>query len=166
MAVKIWDSGAFSEGWCFVAMGSATALLIDQVAEFRNPVEDAPVEGEGAAKTETETVDGEEGDPTKTQMTLRKVAAELSFLLLAVASVVENVVRTALALIALIPSAIIALYDGGETLTFVAKTLVGYFFGIFDQPLRCLVALVKNVTEERFRYDDLQVCQTIDLGDF
>jgi hypothetical protein len=160
MCVKIWSDNALGEGWCFAAVGSATALLIDQVAEFRNPVE-----GAETAKAETETEEGEEKNPSQAQMGMRKVAAELSFLLLAVASVVENVVRTALALIALIPSAVIALYDGGETFISVGKHCSAYFFGIFDQPLRCLVALVKNVTQERFGYEDLEVCRLFDFDD-
>jgi hypothetical protein len=145
MCVKIYPSESDMKdcGW-MCGVGTASGYLMDQLIEFRNPQKDEKTEGE---------------------MFGRKVAAELGFALLAVASLVENVVRLALTLILFIPAVILGFCTECNSLIFDVILITHYLCGIVDQPLRCLVALVKNVTEKKFDYlDGLELCQLKDVS--
>ncbi len=145
MCIRIYQSNNdMKDCGMMCAVGTATAYLMDQLIEFRNPQKEEKTEGE---------------------MFGRKVAAEVGFALLAVASLIENVVRLALTLILLIPAALVNLCIKGDWFIMDFILIVGYASGIVDQPLRCLVALVKNVTEEKFDYlDGLELCQLKDVS--
>src|SRR5579872_4697479 len=65
-----------------------------------------------------------------------KIGAELSYLVLMLASVVEHVVRVVLCLIALIPS--LCFEDGFKA---VKVQFLYSLCAIFDHPVRCAVAL-------------------------
>jgi hypothetical protein len=116
------------------ALADFTGLLIHRTTELRNP-------------------DGDRGCCGSLEA---KFAAELSYLVLMVASVVEHVVRVLLCLVAVIPS---LCFEGGF------KEVKHQFFYslcmIFDHPTRCAVGLFKNVFQPgtELKMKDLTLCE-------
>lgn len=91
-----------------------------------------------------------------------RVVGELGYAALIVASLVEMVFRIVLAAILLIPSGAFILLCGDEDETYDTLVKVFNISGILFGPdtiLRCIVALFKNITEERFSYKSLALCR-------
>jgi hypothetical protein len=122
------DEFSDADGVCLDISGS----LIQYATEFRNEPKEETICFESA---------------------FRKIAAELAYPVLAVASVVEHIVRIVLCLICLIPSCCI---DGGDT---VITQLFYSITVIPDHVIRCCVGLFKNIFVAReLNYQDLNLC--------
>ncbi len=169
MCVRLCKDEEYSkEGfWCF---GGATIAAMEQLATFRNERTYVPVSLDEGAGKHKEAGKGEPVPQGCCDLFTRRALAEVGFALLAVAGVVESVVRVILALITLIPCALISLCglecgkdDKGDQVAFlvpIALFLEGVI-GIVDLPLRGLVALVKNVSAKEFKFNDLTLCELV-----
>jgi hypothetical protein len=166
MCVKLCKDDAFKEDsfWCFggIAMGA-----MQKLAEFRN---EQPPKYEMISAGNGEAAMGKEFPQGCCDLFTRRALAEAGFALLAVVGVVESVVRVILGLITLVPFALISLCGAdcvknpeGQGVCFASPIalLIEGVTGIIDFPLRGIVALVKNVCEKEFHFNDLALCELV-----
>lgn len=88
----------------------------------------------------------------------RRTAAGFGYLGLAVVSAVEAVARIMFALLALLPAALYACIDCGDSLSSVVDVGFTGLLGGPDAILRCLIAFVKNFYRDRLSFTDLRIC--------
>jgi hypothetical protein len=93
----------------------------------------------------------------------RNVTGTLTFLILAVASVVEGAARIALGLIALLPCYIASCLMEDKNIAWLPISwLAEGVVDLIDQPIRCMVACAKACGEEHFTYENLAPCECLD----
>jgi hypothetical protein len=182
MCIKLCNDNDFGRDgfWC---AGGVTMLGMQGLAEFRNeqkpthsnkPVAKPPAQGEAANQPEqAEAVKGEPIPQSCSDLLVRRLVAEIGFALFALVGIVESVFRLALGLITLLPFAAISLCGidclrsgngDGECWVYPILWIVEGATGIVDLPLRCLVAMVKNVTEKEFHFNELALCEVADVA--
>ncbi len=139
-----------------------TSTAFDMLIDFRNP-ERAPIipTGEkGADGLDKYKLDPNFVPQGSCELFARRFAAEIGFALLSIAVVIECVVRMVFSLVAALPCILIGCCLQNKDLA--ATPLLMLFasgIGLLDLPLRSLVALVKNVCEERLHFNDLALCE-------
>ncbi len=153
-------------GWLCLGPGfSATAF--GELIKFRNE-KSAP-----DIMTDEKYADGSpiwKPDPafvpqTGCELFARRVVAEIGFALLPLVIIVESVVRMAIGLVAALPCLAIGCILQADKLALAGVAMfVLSGVGLLDLPLRCLVALVKNVTDDRFWFHELQQCEIADCS--
>lgn len=138
---------------------------LENLCEFRNrkgpgfgPPKDKP-----DAKFEEYVVDPDFVPQGEGELFARRAVAEIGFLLVGLATVVESVARIILGLIAALPCLVVGciMQSGDIALWGVLMACVSAI-GLPDVSLRCLVALVKNACEEHFDFNKLALCELAD----
>ncbi len=154
---------ANDDNWLCWGPGFSSTVLCD-LMDFRNE-KYAPY-----IQTDEKNEKGEpiwKPDPnfvpqTGGELFARRVVAEIGFALLPVVIVVECVVRMVIGLVASLPCFVVGcILQSDKALAGVALIYVSGM-GLLDLPLRCLVALVQNVTEDRLSFNDLVQCEIAD----
>jgi hypothetical protein len=150
-----------SDDWKSFGPSFSTAAF-ESLMEFRNAkvAEFGPPKDKPDAEFKDYVFDPDFVPQGQGELFLRRAVAEIGFLLVGLATVVESVARIVLGLIAALPCLVVGCIMQSEDIALWGVLMVCVStIGLLDTPLRSLVALVKNVCEERFDFDKLALCE-------
>ncbi len=154
----------WTDDWKSFGPSFSTGAL-ENLIDFRNAkvAQFGPPKDKPNAKFEDYVADPDFVPQGQGELFARRAVAEIGFLLIGLATVVECAARIALGLIAALPCFVIGCIMKNNDIVFWGIVMVCVStIGLLDTPLRSLVALVKNVCEESFDYNDLALCELAD----